>query len=245
MSGEEFLRIAGTTSGENVYEYSNNTPVAEASGEFEVSVFTEEQAQKKNSSNKKTTTQPQKTTTAEKLHSDWQPVLEAESKVKQSKIKCDPNISQNFFVEVENTAKNLNCKAEDLAAIIYRESHFDPAVKDSTKKYTGLIQMDKEAFDSIPGKKCTYAQYCKLPREKQIKYSEKYLQMRIDEKGLKGKKLTGGQLYTLIWRPRDINKPQIVNQAQEKVNKAKKVPEKFKTQDKSAKSKGKKLNVKM
>ena len=105
--------------------------------------------------------------------------------------------------------------------------------------------MNKIAFDSIPGKKCAYSQYCKLPREKQIRYAEKYLEMRINEKGLKGKYLTGGQLYTLIWRPNDINKSSIVRKAQDKVNESKKVPEQFKSQNKTSTTKGKKLNVKM
>lgn len=239
MSGEE-LRLAGITPLESDYEYYNGAPVANASGAVDVSVFAEEQAQKKKSSNKNT--KAKQNTTAEKLHSDWQFVLEAESKIKQNKVKCDPNISKNFFVQVEDSAKRLNCKPEDLAAIIYRESHFDPRAKKG--EYTGLIQMNKTAFDSIPDRKCTYSQYCRLPREKQLKYAEKYLKMRIEEKGLKGKKLTGGQLYTLVWRPNDINKPQIVTQAQKKVNESKQIPTKLKQKLGASESKGKKLNVK-
>ena len=172
---------------------------------------------------------------AQKLHKEWRIVMEAESKVKQNRVKIDPNISVKFFEEITKAAKRLNCKPEDLAAIIYRESHFDPQIKSSTGKYAGLIQMDKTTFDNLPVKnKCTYAQYCKLPREKQLKYAEAYIKYRKKEKGLTGKKLSGGQIYTLIHRPKDVDRPSAVRIHQRRVDEAKKVPAKMK-----------KLNTKM
>lgn len=171
-------------------------------------------------------------TEAKKLHKDWKLVMEKEAEVDQNKIKIDPDISLKFFDEITKTAKRINCRPDDLAAIIYRESHFDPQVKSSSGKYTGLIQMDKMSFDSINvDKKCTYEQYTKLPREKQIKYSEAYLKFRIEEKGLTGKKLTGGQVYTLIRRPKDINNPSVVRRNQKYVDKAKQVPSQMKKID--------------
>ncbi len=166
---------------------------------------------------------------AQKLHKEWQAVMEVESKVKQNRVKIDPNISVQFFDEITKAAKRLNCKPEDLAAIIYRESHFDPQIKSSTGKYAGLIQMDKVTFDSLKvDNKCTYAQYCKLPREKQLKYVEAYLKFRIEEKGLSGKRLSGGQIYTLIHRPKDVDKPSALRIHQRHVDEAKKVPAKMK-----------------
>ena len=177
----------------------------------------------------------QSSTVAQKLHSDWQKVMKEESKVKQNRFKCDPNISVNFFNEITKIAKNINCKPEDLAAIIYKESHFDPKAKSSSGKYVGLIQMDKMTFDSLEMKnKCSYREYCRLPREKQLKYTEAYLKFRIREKGLKGKSLSGGQVYTLIRRPADIHNHVVVNRHQKTVDETKKVPAKMK-----------KLNTKM
>ena len=163
-----------------------------------------------------------------KLHEDWRSVLKAEAKVKQNRFKPDPNISLKFFKELEAAAKRLNCNSEDLAAVIYAESHFDPQIKNSTGKYAGLIQMDKVSFDSLKvDNKCTYREYCKLPREKQLKYVEAYLQLRIKEKGLTGKKLSGGQLWTLIKHPRSINNPVYVRNVQKKLNQLKRTPDKF------------------
>ena len=163
-----------------------------------------------------------------KLCDDWRKVMEAESKVKQNKVKIDPNISLKFFEELTETAKRLNCSPEDLAAIIYGESHFDPQIKNSTGKYTGLIQMDKRSFDSLQvDNKCTYEEYCKLPREKQLKYVEAYLKYRIEEKGLTGKKLSGGQVWTLIKRPASIHDNAFVKRQQKHVDALKREPSKY------------------
>lgn len=181
---------------------------------------------------------------AKKLYNEWRTVLEEEAKIeavnKPKYYKSDPDISKKFFSELEASAKRLNCNPEDLAAIIYRESHFDPAAKDCTGTYHGLIQMDKTALEnSIKfnlenfGNKCglnpkiTYNKYKKLPREEQLKYAEAYLHFRIHEKGLEGKKLTGGQIYTLIHRPADIHKAHKVREHQNRVNDAKKEPQKY------------------
>ena len=225
MSGEEFFQINSSTPMEGGYSfYTSTTGTTSTSANSFVSAWdAEKQArQKGNSSQKTSSKQTQNSQTGAKLHSEWQPVLKAGAKEKQKNFKSDPNISLKFFNGVASAAKNLNCKSEDLAAAMFLESHFDPKAKNGGA--TGLIQIDKESFDSITNRKCTYTQYCKLPREKQLQYAEKYLQMRIDEKGLTGKHLTGGQLYTLIRRPASITKKSDVEKYQRLIDKVKKVP---------------------
>lgn len=183
-----------------------------ANSEMKVNSVWEHPAKAAPTSSQPVRNKKQSSSVAQRLHSDWQTVMKVESKTKQSRFKCDPNISVNFFNEVTKVAKNINCNPEDLAAIIYKESHFDPRAKSSSGKYVGLIQMDKMTFDSLEIKnKCSYNDYCTLPREKQLKYTEAYLKFRINEKGLKGKRLSGGQVYTLIRRPADIHNRGVVN----------------------------------
>lgn len=212
---------------------------------------TDKTSNSKSGVKKKQTTKPR--TTAERLHADWQTVLEVGAKTKHEGFKCDPNISKTFFNSVTDTAKRLNCNPDDLAAIMFLESHFDPKAKKGI--YTGLIQIDKMSFDSIPDTKCSYSQYCRLPREKQLKYVEKYLKMRIDEQGLKGF-LSGGQLYTLVRRPKAVHTRSEVKKNQQLVTDARKVPAKIKKEkeeyektiksnsNSGSESKPKKLNVK-
>ena len=157
MSGEEFFQINSSTPMEGGYSfYTSTTGTTSTSANSFVSAWdAEKQArQKGNSSQKSSSKQTQNSQTGAKLHSEWQPVLEAGAKEKQKNFKSDPNISLKFFNGVASTAKNLNCKSEDLAAAMFLESHFDPKAKNGGA--TGLIQMDKESFDSIPNRKCTY-----------------------------------------------------------------------------------------
>lgn len=147
-------------------------------------------------------------TPAENLFSKWNNVI-------QEAIKINPKtkpITQEFFDELFNMAKRLNCSAEDLAAIMYNESRFDPQAKNETGKYAGLIQMDKTTFNEIfKNSKTTYAQYCKLSAVKQLKFAEGYIAYRIKERKLSGKKLSGAQVYALIHRPADVNKQSELN----------------------------------
>lgn len=163
---------------------------------------------------------PQKTK-GDELHEKW--------------TKIYPKISEEFFEKVADMADRLNCSPEDLCAIMYQESGFQPNAHGKNAKtgadYYGLIQMDATAFKTVvayarktEGKDCkldpnmTYAKYAKLPREKQLLYSEAYLKFRINEKGLNGQRLTGGQVWTLINSPANINNPSFVDRNQKRID---------------------------
>jgi hypothetical protein len=161
------------------------------------------------------------------LHDKWVKVLEEESKTKNPLFKSDPNISQEFFDKLADIAKRLNINPEDLASVIFLESHFDPQARNNTNKYHGLIQMDRDTtFKSIfPNE--NFEKYKKLSREKQLEFVEKYLQFRIDEKHLTGQKISGGQLRTLIKSPAKINNPTFVNKQQDIIDSIKQKPAKY------------------
>ena len=176
-----------------------------------------------------------KPTKGEELHNKW--------------TKMCPNISQEFFEKVTEMAERLNFNPDDLCAIMFRESGFKPNAHGKNPKtgvdYYGLIQMDSTALKNAinhtietEGKACgldskmTLAKYAKLPREKQLKYSEAYIKFRIDEKGLTGKKLTGGQLWTLINSPKNINNQKFVDKNQTRIDKVQKLLTKYEDQPK-------------
>ena len=151
-----------------------------------------------------------------------------------------PKLSQKFFNELTAMSKRLNCNPEDLAALMFRESRFDP--KANGGNYYGLIQMDEASLNAAvqhdfktEGENCkldkniTMEKYINLPREEQLKYAEAYLKFRIDEKHLTGKKLSGGQLWTLIKRPASINNPKFVKKIQQKIDSIKEIPLKYET----------------
>lgn len=154
---------------------------------------------------------------SQELHDSW--------------TKVFPRLSQEFFDELTAMAERINCKPEDLAAIMFKESRFDPAAKGAG--VYGLIQMNATALKVAIAhanknghklKNVTISEYHKMPREQQIKYSEAYIQFRIDEKKLTGKKLSGGQLWTLIKRPASINNKKFINKLQKIIDNAKNIP---------------------
>ncbi len=159
---------------------------------------------------------------SKELHDSWTKVL--------------PRLSQEFFDELTAVSERLNCNPEDLAAIIFKESRFDPAAKGAS--VYGLIQMDATALKTAIAhanknghklKSVTISEYNKMPREQQIKYSEAYIQFRIDEKNLTGKKLSGGQLWTLIKRPSNIHNKKFINKLQRIIDNTKNLPLKYET----------------
>lgn len=109
MSGEEFFQINSSTPMEGGYIfYTSTTGTTSTSTNSFVSAWdAEKQArQKGNSSQKSSSRQTQNSQTGAKLHSEWQPVLKAESKIKSNKVKIDPNISLNFLMELLQLPKN-------------------------------------------------------------------------------------------------------------------------------------------
>lgn len=159
---------------------------------------------------------------SKELHDNW--------------TKVFPRLSQEFFDELTAVSERLNCNPEDLAAIIFKESRFDPAAKGAG--VYGLIQMDAAALKTAINhanknghklKNVTITEYYNMPREQQIKYSEAYIQFRIDEKKLTGKKLSGGQLWTLIKRPSNINNKKFINKLQRIIDNTKNLPLKYET----------------
>lgn len=167
-----------------------------------------------------------KNSISQELHDSW--------------TKVFPNLSQEFFDEITAMSKRLNCNPEDLAALMFNESRFNP--KADGGKYHGLIQMDNTALKTVTayafktqGKNCkldkniTMEKYINLPREEQLKYAEAYLQFRIDEKKLTGKKLSGGELWTLIKSPAKINNKNFVKKIQTKIDNLKLIPLKYET----------------
>ncbi len=163
---------------------------------------------------------------SQELHDSWSNVI--------------PNLSQQFFNEITEISRRLNCNPEDFAALMFNESRFNPRADGG--KYHGLIQMDetalkastKHAFETMKencklDKNITMQKYINLSREEQLKYAEAYLQFRIDEKHLNGKKLTGGQLWTLIKRPASINNKKFVAKVQHQIDSIKQIPLKYET----------------
>jgi len=133
-----------------------------------------------------------------------------------------PDVSKEFVAGVIQIAKDLNCKAEDLTTLIYIESHFDPSQKNGS--FHGLVQMNENALNSAKEyakdnpKMCkgvdlnkSFESFCKQSREEQLPYVKAYL-LKMKEMYVKSpaKKLSGGELYTLVLAPSNFNEKYVI-----------------------------------
>ena len=132
-----------------------------------------------------------------------------------------PKLSDSFLNEVVALADKVHCSPENLLALMYQESGgWNPASANKDKKgkvqYGGLIQMNSDSLRIVTEKyskelglkkNITMSDYLKLPREKQIKYAEGYLQIMKDSCNLADKKhLSGGEAWGMIKSPRQTKK---------------------------------------
>lgn len=134
-----------------------------------------------------------------------------------------PDVSAEFVSGIIKSAKDINCSPEDLTAILYIESKFDPAAKKGD--YRGLLQMNKTALalakDYIkenPKKfknvdtTVSFNNFSKQSREIQLPYAKAYL-LKMKETYVKpqNKSLSGGELYALILHPAHFDKKYVIS----------------------------------
>lgn len=143
--------------------------------------------------------------------------LSSEVEYLQGKLKKSvPKLSKEFLTEIVRFSNEIKCSPEDLLAIMYHESNgWKASAYTKDKKgnsYGGLIQMNKQSLDLVKKKyakelglnpNITMSEYLKLPREKQIKYSEGYLKYMINYCKLNhNKKIKAGELWGMIKSPK-------------------------------------------
>lgn len=129
-----------------------------------------------------------------------------------------PDVSDEFIYQILDTAEKVKCSPEDLTALLYKESQFQPHVKNGN--FGGLGQMNKNSLhlsinhakkdetakDGINAQ-IMIEKFLALPREKQMPYVRNYiLAMKNIYMRKHNKKLTGGELYGLFYTPGRINK---------------------------------------
>ncbi len=111
---------------------------------------------------------------------------ESYNTVKSMILKILPSVSDEFINQILETSAKVKCTPEDLTALIYKESKFNP--KAINGEYAGLGQMtsislklSKEYAKKHPeekegiNQKITFAQFKKLSREEQMPYVKNYI----------------------------------------------------------------------
>ena len=123
-----------------------------------------------------------------------------------------PDLSDEFIDKIEDMAKKLKCDPLDVAALLFKESRFDPSQKNGS--FRGLGQMNRQSLKAAINyiKKhpqeaegidpnMTLEKFTTLSREEQMPYVKNYtLSMKETYLG-KDKKVTGADLYALFYTP--------------------------------------------
>lgn len=123
-----------------------------------------------------------------------------------------PDASDKFIDQIYDTARKLKCDPLDTAALLFKESRFNP--KEGKGSYKGIGQMNQKSLNEsikyaikYPQEAegiepdMTIAKYAKLSREEQMPYVKNYaLSMKETYLG-KDKAITGGDLYALFYTP--------------------------------------------
>lgn len=122
---------------------------------------------------------------------------------KEVKVK---DLSPEFMEKIKDIANEINCDQKDLLAVMHLESGLNSASvnKRSKTRATGLIQFTKDVAKSLG---ITQAELKRMSPEKQLDYVRKYLVSRKTDfaKMPLDKKLSGGELYALIFLPARAN----------------------------------------
>ena len=128
-----------------------------------------------------------------------------------------PEASDKFIDEIEQTAQKLKCSSLDLAALIFKESQFNPS--EGQGSYKGLGQMNSQSLQAsikyavkYPDESqgidpdMTIAKFIKLSREEQMPYVRNYALTMKESYFGKEKEMTGGDLYALFYTPGFVKK---------------------------------------
>lgn len=104
-----------------------------------------------------------------------------------------------FLNKVKEIAKRLNCNYRDLLGVMNSESGINAKAKNPNGSATGLIQFIESTARSLG---TSTAELANMSPVEQLDYVEKYLQRAKSSAGLSSNdKLSGGQLYALIFLP--------------------------------------------
>ena len=111
-----------------------------------------------------------------------------------TKKKLDGKLGEGFTAALEKTAQNINCKPDDLLAILCVESMLETNAEN--KGHYGILQISWKRLKSYG---TSGAALKWMTGTEQLKYVEKYFKDK--DINPEGRKLSLGDLYTKVFLP--------------------------------------------
>lgn len=116
---------------------------------------------------------------------------------------CKPNVKLDkaFLNKVKQIAQRINCDYKDLLAVMNSESGLKSTATNKNGGATGLIQFMP---DTAKGLGTSTAALRNMTPIQQLDYVEKFFDNTLKMTGMKGKRLSAGDLYTLVFMPAKV-----------------------------------------
>lgn len=118
--------------------------------------------------------------------------------------KYDKDLSADFISKAKLVAKNVGCNYDDLLSIMNSESGLNPQAQNGSSGAVGLIQFTGVAIQSMNkryGLNLTKDKIKNMTAVEQLDLVEKYINMAKGSVFSAGAKLSGADLYSLIFLP--------------------------------------------
>ena len=125
-----------------------------------------------------------------------------------------PNVKldKEFLDKTKAISERIGCDYKDLLAVMNSESGLKANARNSNGGATGLIQFMPDTARSLG---TTTDQLAKMTPVQQLDYVEKFLEQNKKQAGMDGKKLSGADLYSLVFLPGRANRS-VLTQSGEK-----------------------------
>ncbi len=124
------------------------------------------------------------------------------SSVREGHCKANAKLDKAFLDKVKQIASRINCDYKDLLGVMHSESGINPQAVNRSSNATGLIQFMPSTAKSLG---TTTEALKNMSAVQQLDYVEKFFQRAIKARGMQGKRLTAGDLYTLVFMPAKVH----------------------------------------
>ncbi len=127
----------------------------------------------------------------------------------QGNCKPAQKLDKAFLDKVKQIAKRINCDYKDLLAVMHSESGLNSKAVNKNGGATGLIQFLPSTARQLG---TTTEALRNMTPIQQLDYVEKFFNMNKKAFGVGNRKLSAGDLYTLVFMPAKINNEVITSQ---------------------------------
>jgi len=120
-------------------------------------------------------------------------------------------LDKDFLDKTKAISERIGCDYKDLLAVMNSESGLNSAARNPKGGATGLIQFMPQTAKMLG---TTTDELAKMSPTQQLDYVEKFFNVIKKQAGMEGKKLSGADLYSLVFLPGRANRSVLTQQGE-------------------------------